>query len=269
MIVTNEFVMLNFPKTGSSFARTAIKRAYTRRISRFRRMLELLHVFQPSVKEVLLPKIDEKVHHNIKDQHGTLRQIPAYHKDKPILSITRNPIARYESLYKFRWWEKYPPADITVIREKYPHFPDLSFSEYYEMIHDFGKQNRLSGIRPNIDLGIHTIQFIQFYFEDPESVLRRIDEEYIDNEQYLEDMGAIRFIHQESLRSELKAFLRENGFRENDLAFIESMERINVTDETQVSSNRKELSIDDGVRNRIIKRDGLLFKLFPEYLPIK
>ena len=259
--------MLNFPKTGSSFARKVIEQVYAERSSKARRLLEKFRICNPSVMELMLPKIDEKLHYNIKDQHGTLRQIPKAHRDKPIVSITRNPILRYESTYQFRWWERNPPADMEIILKRYPHFPNLSFSEYYEMIHIYGRQNRLSNIAPKLDLGLHTIQFIQFYFDDPESVLRKIDNAYIDEERFRGDMKSISFLHQESLNSNLRDFLLHIGFKENQVGFIDSMGRINVTEKKQENSECEKLSLENGIQNTIIERDRLLFKIFPEYLP--
>ena len=42
MIVTNDFVMLNLPKTGSSFARAAIKEIYEQRQARKSIMVKAL-----------------------------------------------------------------------------------------------------------------------------------------------------------------------------------------------------------------------------------
>ena len=75
------------------------------------------------------------------------------------------------------------------------------------MLHKFGCKDRLDGITPKIDLGYQTIQFIQFYFPDPEYVLKMIDEDYIQQKRYLNDMAEITFLHQENLNSELYDFL--------------------------------------------------------------
>lgn len=266
MLITNDFVMLNFPKTGSTFARDAIKHLYIRRESYVRKFLSRLGFWKPSIMELMMPKIDEANTYGIKDQHGTLRQIPFAHGNKQIVSIMRNPFSRYESTYLFRWWEKYPHADPQKIREKFPNFPKLSFSEYYEMIHDYGRENRLQGIQPRIELGFHTIQFIQFYFRDPESILRKIDDHYIENMQYRKDMGRIYFIHQENLKEELKQFLIDIGIPRDELEFIDSMENINVTSREMVDNRNDNGVIDDSSRKRILEREKLLFTIFPEYL---
>lgn len=262
MIITNDFVMLNFPKTGSSFSRKVIKQLYSEQCSKTRKLMERLHICNPSVIELMLPKIDEKLNYNRTGQHGTLRQIPLPDRKKPIVSVTRNPIERYKSTYLYRWWEKYPPADIQIIQEKYPHFPNLSFSEYYEMIHLYGKQNRLQNIVPQLELGLHTIQFIQFYFDEPENVLRKMDSTYIEQELFRHDMHPIVFLHQENLKLELRDFLLDTGFNTNQVGFIDGMEKVNVTKNPQ-----DDLKLDFDIQNTIIERDRLIYKIFPEYLP--
>jgi len=257
--------MLNFPKTGSSFARRAIKQVYTNRNSTLRNTLEKMHLCPPSVREVIVPKIDEKIGYNIKDQHGTLRQIPEAYKNNAIVSITRNPISRYQSTYHFKWWQQYPPDGINVIREKYPYFPNISFSEYYEMLHVFGRKNRLQGIVPKIDLGLHSIQFIQFYFHNPQDVLRKIDNEYIEKKYFLEDMGIVKFLHQENLNQEIKSFLVGVGIEREQVRIIDAMKKVNVTEIETVNS--KPMGIENEIQDLILKRDKLLFEIFPKYLP--
>ncbi len=268
MIITDDFIMLNFPKTGSSFAREVLKKLYTRQDSKGRKFLKILGLSQPAnFKEIMLQNIDEKKGSKAKAQHGTLKQIPHQYKNKPILSITRNPLLRLESTYFYRWWEKYPPANINTILEDYPHFPNLSFSEYNEMLHTHGRRNRLNNITPKIELGFQTIQFIQFYFKDPELILKIIDDDYIENELYNESLIDICFIHQENLNFELKEFLLQFGFKPDKLEFIDLMNKVNTTDKKQNTLDYRELFIETRIQNKILERDKLLFKIFPEYIP--
>ena len=259
MLITNDFVMLNFPKTGSSFARDVIKRLYDNRPSISNGKMS------PAVIGLTLSKIDEINDYGIRDQHGTFRQIPSEHLHKPILSVMRNPISRYESTYFFRWWEKYPPSSQSEIMKRYPGFPQLSFDEYYEMMHIYGRENRLQGITPKIDLGLMTIQFIQFYFKDPQAVLNKIDDNYIESKQYVNDIAPVMFIHQENLRKELMQFLIQLGIPAHEVEFIESMQKVNVTERNLLPSNKGTV-IDDRVKKKIREREMLIFSLFQEYL---
>ena len=110
--------MLNFPKTGTSFARRILKQLYYQRRSNYRKILEKLRLCNPSIIELILPRIDGKISCNGKDQHSTSRQIPIAHKNKPILTIIRNPLSLYLSMYHFRLWQRYPPMDRGLVLEQ-------------------------------------------------------------------------------------------------------------------------------------------------------
>jgi hypothetical protein len=264
MLIAKDFVLLNFPKTGSTFARGAIKQLYNKRMSTINMLRGILGIGESEIMELLMPKIDEAKFLGIKDQHGTLRQIPDEHRNKKIISVVRNPFSRYESSFFYRWWAKYPPTDSRIIRERYPSFPKLSFSEYYEMIHIFGRENRLRGIVPKIDLGVYSIQFIQFFFNDPESVLNKIDDDYIDNGEFQKDMGSIHFLHQESLREELIQFLEQIGISPQELDFINFLEKANISLKEVNPNNQGEI-VDQTIKQTILEREKLIFKIFPEY----
>ncbi len=265
MIITDKFVMVNFPKTGSSFVRMVLKQIHEKYNRLPNRIWRKLHLANKTLIELMLPKIDEKNSYGIKDQHGTYRQILEEHKQKTVVSIIRNPFDRYVSTYLYRWWEKYPPVDLEQMKRNFPNFPNLSFREYYEIIQLFGRENRLNGISPKIELGLHTIQFIQFYFKEPEEVLSIIDNDYIKQKMYLTDMAEIIFLHQENLNEELYEFLLGVGYPKKDISFIKEHKKVNVTarESNEMEFNNfytKELVED------ILEKDRLLFELFPEYL---
>jgi hypothetical protein len=272
VIITDDFVMINFPKTGSTFARSILKEVHKRQKhgnnrSFIHSILQVLGVTRGSqLIELMLPNIDKQNDLGRKDQHGTLRQIPVKHRYKTVVSITRNPFDRYISMYLYGWWKDHPMSGIENVEKVFPTFPNLSFEEYYEMLHRFGKQNRLNGISPSIELGFHTIQFIQFYFRKPASVFQRINEDYISQKKYLKDMGEVTFLHQERLNNELFNFLREMGYPKEDIDFILKKDRINVTasgiDSNEVCHKR---FYTDSLLKRIFNEDRLLFDLFPEY----
>jgi hypothetical protein len=269
MIITDRLVMVNFPKTGSSFARSVLREVHRRREMRVRslplRILRRLGAVQgPQFVELMLPNIDKQNDLGRRDQHGTLRQIPAIHRDKTVVSITRNPLDRYVSAYLYGWWRDHPLTEVETIMDSFPRFPDLSFAEYLDMLHRFGKENRLKGITPQVELGLHTIQFIQFYFEEPSKVLRRIDADYIAERKYLEDMGKVTFLHQESLNRELFEFLLRVGYREEDVAFVATADRVNVTPLRRAATDVQTFYTEELVE-RVLHEDSLVFDLFPEY----
>ncbi len=263
MLITDKFIMLNYPKTGSSYVRSALKQVYGKNPSRAFRIMEKLHLYRPKIKELMLPKLDEKMYGWRKDQHGTRRQIPAQYQHLPIITVTRDPISRYISGYRYRWWAKFPPGDLNLIKERYPTFPDLSFPEYYTMTHTFGRESRVGKMSLKKDLGILSIQFIQFYFKNPLETLERLDNAYIKAESYQQDLKQITFLHQENLKGELKSFLRDIGFSGEELVFLDSMRRVNVTRDNDASSS---VEVAPDIRALIFDRDSLLYNIFPEYL---
>ena len=267
MIITSDFVLLNFPKTGSSFVRNVIKRAYKGSDSKWLKYTQKLGLFQPWYEELYLPKIDEARNLGIRDQHGTWRQIPNRHRGKPVVSVSRNPFERYLSAYHYGWWKKYPPADASELGRRFPGFPDISFPQYYEMIQTYACRDRLKGLSPKIPLGLHSIQFIQFYFRDPEAVLEKIDRQYIDDRAFEGDMADIHFLQQETLADDLKQFLISLGRDEHSLSWLENMERVNVTERGRDSKGELEIMANNEIVSSILSNDHLLFTLFPGYLP--
>lgn len=184
MIITERFVMLNFPKTGSSFARAIIKEAH-------------------------------------------------------------NDNAR---------------------SRRFPTFPDLTFSQYYDLIHLYGRENKLNGATPGLDLGNHTIHFIQFYFPDPEELLNQIDAQYVSRQRYLAEMPTINFLHQERLNEELHNFLRRCDYPPEQIDFILGAKPVNVTRRRREQQDPTTF-YTPALVGKILERDRMLFDLFPEYRP--
>jgi hypothetical protein len=256
--------MLNFPKTGSSFVRAALKKVhrYDTLSNRIRRQLGLANV--PPMVELILPVIDREFPQGLRGQHGTYRQIPEEHRHKTIASVIRNPFGRYVSVYLFGWWKKTLQTDERRLKKAFSRFPELSFQEYYEMMNLLGRENKLRDIIPKIELGVQTIQFIQFYFKEPETVLREIDHDYIEQKQYLHDMAQVVFLHQEKLNKDLYEFLLGFGYPKEDIDFIQKEDKVNVTPRAVDQLKASEFYTQELVKD-ILEKDRLLFELFPEY----
>jgi hypothetical protein len=190
MIITDDFVLLNFPKTGTTFTRKILKKVY-----------------KDKYEELLLPVISGRI-----SQHGTYAQIPLAHREKTILSIVRNPFDRYVSLYFFRWFAQFPPDSPEILKKYYPNFPEISFSEFLDMVDRFQKTKLLQayGISTHTDIGFQTIQFMAFYSRFPETALKELIEEKSDC--FLK-LPKIHFLRQEFLRQDLIDFL--SSYHEN------------------------------------------------------
>jgi hypothetical protein len=264
MIITDEFVMLAFPKTGSSFVRKSLKRLHKYNTLP-NRVLRRLHLpTNTSMTELILPVIDQKKPPYPYSRHVTYLQIPEEHRHKVVASCIRNPFERYVSVYQFGQWKKTFHNYSEQLTREFPQFPDLSFDEYYRMIHIFARDNRLDEISPKIDLGVYTIQFIQFHFKNPRRTLQEIDSDYIAQRKYVDDMADIVFLHQENLNQELYEFLSGCGYPREDIEFLLEAERVNVTHRENTQRKLENFYAPELVET-VIRRDRLIFDLFPEY----
>lgn len=261
MLITNDFVMLNYPKTGSSFARAVIKKILDKRqaqrpaITRFARVLCGLSDY----REIILPNIKITGTEKTPDQHGSYSQIPKKYLNKKVVSVARNPVSRIVSTYEFKSWQKLPLVPVDILISKFPNWPDLSFEEYLNYTDEQMIYGRLSGVPPKAFVGNQTIQFIQMFFKDPNSIIENITDEYIDSDDFINDVGAINFITQEDLVADLSDFLAVHGYSPEEVAAVRCSETVNVTEERTLGINH---SISEDVLRKIADRDRLLYKIY-------
>jgi hypothetical protein len=208
MLITDCFVMLNYPKTGSSFARKVIKDLYAGEPRRWcgRRFC----------KELILPNIRTA---GVPDQHGTYSQIPRRYRNREIVSVVRNPYERFLSIYEFRYWVHNPLQPLDVIYDRFPNFPNLSLDEYVDF--DRFRFERID----RLPVGPQTAQFMQIFG-------RKFPPRFSDSwdlNDVLRRLAPVTFLRQENLRQEIRTFLHRHGFSSAHTAFIESHEPVNVT----------------------------------------
>ncbi len=226
MLICDEFLMLNLPKTGSSFARSAIKEVFRQRSSKLNRVLYNLRIKEPPLKEYLT--------HNLyipgrrKGQHGTYIQIPEKYRDKDLVSVVRNPFTKFISGYEYQFWVKRPPLPKALIESEFPSFPNLSLDQFV----DFSM--KAADLRSNstnkMRLGMQTLQFIQMFFKEPSRVIANIDEAYLSSDKkYRSDMADVTLLRQEYLRHDLCEFLKHKGFSEEELNIIKNYRDVNRT----------------------------------------
>lgn len=261
MIITDQFVVLNLPKTGSTFVRTVLKELHMTQMKRRSLLTKFLNkcgiTRPPTFQELGCPNIKVR-RGSKKDQHGTYQQIPSPHKRKKIMSVVRNPYDRLLSAYEFRWWAKFPPVGARLLMSKFPHFPDLSLDDYVELQNIDLNENRIPHIQMKADVGSQTVQFIQMFFRNPEEVLMVLDEEYIRSDQFIRDMPDITFLRTESLNQDIYDFVLDQGYNADDLAFILNHESVNVTKGR--SNDRNTLWTEMSLRH-VQQRERLLFKI--------
>jgi len=265
MIVTDNFVMLNFPKTGSTFTRKAIDKVFEHDKSLMRFLVRMGLIAKP-YKELWLPNIYNNTVDN-SSQHGCYRLIPEEDKNKTVATIIRNPYGRYVSSYLYEWWKSHPPVEESKIKIDYPTFPDLSFEQYYEMIHKYSRDGYYNNGDRNINehkhyFGIYTLLFIQFYSKKPDALINELDNDSIDIEKFKSEFSDIVFLKQENLNNELKSFLIKMGYDEEKVNRIDSMEKVNVSNDKK---NSLKNFITDEILEQINEREKLFFEMFPEY----
>ncbi len=243
MLITPDFVVINMPKTGSTFLRTVLTDIYRRS--------------RPAAefRELMLPHLEQPKRG--RDQHGSVRQIPPEHASKLVVSIARNPADKVISAYEFRFWEERPPLGMRVAREMFPHFPNLTFGEYLKMA-ERSNATRLDGDNP-LGLGPQTITFMQMYFNKPVSTVDYRSPSYFLDGAYRRDMPAIRFLRFEKLRDELAAFLAEFGFTTGELAPIFDTPKLNA------SKRRDDPATWQMASDFVQPREQMLYRMFADH----
>lgn len=217
VLITSSFVLLNFPKTGSSFVRSVLKAIYRRRrwtchADRF-------------LREVMLPHTNARP--DIVDQHGTFAQIPEAYRDLPVVSVLRDPYERLLSAYEFRWWVRQPPLPHEQALAAFPHFPALSLEDFVRL-NELAVAAALGGRNP-LGLGKQTYDFVRFFFREPERAFGLLSDGYVASGAFRRDMADIVFLRQEHLRADLAGFLSRCGFSTREVEMCWRHARINET----------------------------------------
>ena len=264
MIITKKLVFINFPKTGSSFVRSVIKKIYESRNSKHTvsRCLRKIGFSKATYEELLMPHINVPEY---KDQHGTYEQIPIKHKKKKIVSVVRNPYDRFLSLYKFRWWVKNPLLTQETLEQFSPNFPNLTIDEFVEydkqLTDKFKKEYNISS---EINIGGQTIEFIEMFFKNPTTVLENITNTYLKDESYLQDLVKIQFLTQENLNADLADLLENNGYPKHEVSFAKQYSKVNVTQSSTPSIQLTENAIKyvkstESVLFNILNKQGIKY----------
>lgn len=261
MIITNEFVLLNLPKTGSTFSRTVLKKIFNERYKKLPASEKIkirLRLSPPLFKELILPNIKvDYLKKQKKDQHGTYSQIPDKYKDKTIVTIIRNPYERFISFYYWASWKKKIDLTKAGMDNMFPNFPDLSMDEFADFQKYIAKKRKKQPFG-NAQIGSQSIQFIQMYFKNPDMVLKNITDEYIDQNLWKKDLPEIRFLRQEFLNNDLKNFLIEKGFE--DQAHIVDVSRKENINKRKANHGIDELS--SKVISYLNHYERLVFKIY-------
>ncbi len=263
MIFTDKFVYVHEPKTGGTFVTSVLLRLHE---FKWNRWTHLRSTLRPNL--VHQNKYGTFIYNN--NKHGGCGQIPAAQRHKPVLATVRNPYDLYVSQYEFGWWKrkeflKYYRA-IPEFETKYAQFPDLSFGEYMKLtdaaFHDGGKNGSGAFERP----GLHTENFIKFYFRNPREVIEKIDGEYIDSQEYRADMiDDLHFIRTDNLNRGLYDFLLKIGYPDEDIRFILDLDKILPRGRGRNRDQAWQKYYTPELKREVRQRDHLVFEMFPEF----
>lgn len=266
MIVTDRFVFLAFPRTGTTFVREALKRLYLRTEPGLLASIGLRRAPSASrLRELILPMTDTLMaeREGRRSQHGGCRQIPAAARHLPIFSLTRDPLDQIVSAYEHRFWREQPVWDVETLRAAYPGYPELTFEQYLAMMRTYGVQNLLKGKPLRARVGFLTLRFLKFYGLDPEGLVDSLTDDVVDHELFRAELAPVHFIHTENLVPELRAFLATVGFPAATTEFMTTLPKVNAAEPRR--GRPWETYYSPALAERTRYEERALFRLFPEY----
>lgn len=272
MLFTDKFVYVHEPKTGGTFVTSALFQLYGLKWTR------LTHLKNMLLGEVRATCKYGTLRHN-NNKHGGCNEIPAAERAKPVLATVRNPFDLYVSQYEFGWWKraefmKYYRA-VPGFDKEYGHFPNLSFAEYVRLS-NAAFTNPCDGHRdagdrstraPFAQVGLHTEQFVKFYFRDPQAALARIarDDDYLSTRACRADMHDLRFIRTDNLNRGLYDFLSGMNYEHDDIEFILELGKILPRGKGRSGEQKWERYYTPELKDDIRRKERFLFALFPEF----
>jgi len=269
MVICDSFVMLNYPKTGSTFAREVLRDIHSDRLStrplpvRFglRALWKLGVEIGPMFKE-----LEHRVYQGLPpgkrpprtSQHGGYSRIPDRYRDREVVCIVPNPYTRFMSRYQFGFWKEYlGPISLEKVRERFPSFPDLTLVEFAAF--DQMKLNHVYDFGDTVHVGANTLRFIIMFFFCPHKVIDGLTDEYVGSDAIFEDMvDELTLLQQENLNVDLASFLRRHGYTDEELNVIREKDRVNVSDSPNVS--REELWTEEALQY-VEHHERLVFRM--------
>ena len=267
MFVTDQFVVLHLPKTGSTFIRETLKQLYLNNSNIFNEFLYKFRVKKRPYKELLFQKVEMNelyapMVRNRFTPHGIYYQIPKEHKNKAVVSVVRNPFERLVSFYEFKSWSSFHPKPVLdEIYKKWPKFPELSFSEFFDFYFQFGATSFCYEQKCKSDIGPQTKQFFWFFMRDPFQEIPKVNDKYILEKRYKKALANIHFLKTENLNNDLYQLLLDHGVSEKKVKFVLQVHKINQTKKT---NSIRDYFTNDQIE-QVLHKERVLFDLFPEF----
>lgn len=264
MVITNDFVFIHVPKNGGTFITKCILELYDKTTdkNRKRNIIDRLyyHLSRENTNYSNHYKSEALEDLGIKrvTQHQGCDEIPFKHKQKPIVSILRNPFDRYVSIYKFDWWGKHIAVSEKILNRNFPNFPNLSFKKYMDLLFNYKFSLFKERIGTNLDVGVYTFYYIKHFAKNYMDLLKNVQDisQLTDDDFY-----DVNFLHTEKINLELYEFLEKTGWPEKRIKFILTKGKVNASR----ASNSYRQYYDEELIDLIMEKDAFLFKRHPEY----
>jgi hypothetical protein len=204
--------------------------------------------------------------------HTHCSQIPPEHQHKPIFSCIRNPYDRLVSGYEFRDWEQKRGWVNRIGSEKekllreYPHFPNITFDEFCEMLQTYHPFVQRAKQYTNQPVGAMSLQFLDYFskrgFDD---VLSHLTPDYVQSDAYKQQMTDVTFLDTSNLNEELYNFLLGVGYPSSQIEFIRTRGKILPGGRGRSADQKWENYYTPALKQRVREREWVLFQLFPEF----
>jgi len=265
MITTNKFSYIHLPKTGGTFVTDALFKVYQLDWTIWNRLTILF-----TGKVCYNTPYGYFLVHGPK--HPSIKEIELKYRNLPILTNIRNPLDLYVSEFEFGWWKrkKYLKyyRQIKDFKTKFKNYPDLTFQEFIELQYDAFSFPSNSEFSNENGIGLLSKKFLSTYVEDPE----RIANEFINgtiSSKILDEkfLSNINFLLTHNLNMGLYDFLKQLDFKEDEIKFIIKKEKVLPLGKGRTKEQKWETYYTEDLKQLILKKDRLLFELFPEFVP--
>jgi len=117
----------------------------------------------------------------------------------------------------------------------------------------------------NQELGDNTLMFIRFYFRNPYQLMNEINDQYIEQKKYRNDMFPVFFTHTEHLNRDLYQFLLSQNFPAKFIKSILELEKINPVEGGRNLNQYWQKYYSEETKKWVQQKERLLFEIFPEY----
>lgn len=289
MLITDHFVHVHVSKTGGTFVESMVRKLYEARGCHVVEVIEdqplpwrqrIQRVFSRQPAIFLLQHYpiyisDQPAHgrtikhakHQTPNKHGWVYQIPPEHRHKPILTTIRNPYDRIVSQFEYKNWQQARGSKYreSVIASHYPHFPNLTFAEYVELMRLLADELMLPKLSPEDQIGYQTREVLRTLFQDPLRLLD-IDADYLAERRYREDVAPnLHYTFTHDLNHGLYQFLRKLDFPHEEIAFILEHNKVLPRKGGRREDQAWEKYYTPELKALVRRRERVMFEMFPEF----